>query len=401
MIEKAPKVELENVNLRFRIYSNKSPNLKEMAVNLADKTRHLPSKIDFFALRDFSMSAQAGERIGIMGLNGAGKSTILKTIAGIYPPQSGTVRVSGKLTPLIELGTGFDLDLSGRENIYLNGTMLKYDQSTLRELEEKIIDFAAIGDFIDLPIKYYSSGMVSRLALSIAFMVPSEIILLDEILATGDRLFVEKATAHFSELLKRPNIIFFVSHDLEKLMEICNRVLVIHQGELKFDGEPEEAIEFYEKEIVRVNSNFSGSDASEGEANSDLTKNAIKNRIGAFSVDQTEDPIKGSESKASDFKIPGFLKKMLPYSTDMLAHFFDETIAEFVGWEKNKPEPGSLCEEKRRIYDFAFPLWQQGKYTEAIMATQSIKEKESALISCEKEVEASEFLRTQVKTGVE
>jgi len=207
---------------------------------------------EFDALKRINLSLRGGDRLGLIGLNGAGKSTLLKMIVGIYPPQAGNIHVQGKITPMIELGTGFDHELSGRENIYLNGALLGRSYKQMRQLEAEIIEFSELGEMIDLPIKYYSSGMHGRLAFSIGAIIDPEILLMDEIFAAGDAHFVQKATARLMELFDNSQIVLLVSHDLIQIKELCSRVMVLHKGEIVNEGDPKEMVDYYKNEIVEL-----------------------------------------------------------------------------------------------------------------------------------------------------
>src|SRR5579885_2277966 len=188
-----PFIKIEDVSLEFCMYGNSAGSLKEWLLNkiVGGGKRH--SDLRFHALKNFNLEVRSGARVGIVGLNGAGKSTLLKVINGIYLPQTGRLEVQGEIIPLIELGTGFDIQLTGRENIAFNWVMLGRSLSDLKRLERNIIAFAELEEFIDMPIKYYSSGMTARLAFSIATAVRPDILLIDEIFSTGDERFVEKA----------------------------------------------------------------------------------------------------------------------------------------------------------------------------------------------------------------
>jgi lipopolysaccharide transport system ATP-binding protein len=171
-------------------------------------------------------------------------------IVGIYPPHDGQLVIHGKITPFIEIGAGFDIELSGRENIYLNGAILGYPREDMKRREQDIIEFSELGEFIDLPIKYYSSGMYGRLAFSIATMIEPEILLVDEIFAAGDAHFVAKATARMVHLFNNSQIVLMVSHNLDQVIRLCNRVVVLHKGEIVNQGSPQEMVDFYLKNIV-------------------------------------------------------------------------------------------------------------------------------------------------------
>ncbi len=250
MISDKVYIEIENAWLKFRIYKNRSPALKEAILSRFKPKPDIAEITEFDALKNINLSLRGGDRVGLVGLNGAGKSTLLKMIVGIYPPKYGNVHVRGKLTPLIELGTGFDAELSGRENIFLNGALLGRSYKQMKSLEQEIIDFSELGEFIDLPIKYYSSGMHGRLAFSIGTIVDPEILIVDEIFATGDAHFVNKATNRMKALFTNSQIVMLVSHDTQKIVDLCNRVLVLHKGEVINDGNPKEMVDFYLKEIV-------------------------------------------------------------------------------------------------------------------------------------------------------
>jgi ABC-type polysaccharide/polyol phosphate transport system ATPase subunit len=244
------EINITNASLRFRIYRNPSPGLKEAFVRHFTRKNTAETVAEFDALKDINLSLQGGDRLGVIGLNGAGKSTLLKMIVGIYPPQAGHIHVRGKITPMIELGTGFDHELSGRENIFLNGALLGRSYKQMKQLEQEIIDFSELGEMMDLPIKYYSSGMHGRLAFSIGAIVDPEILLMDEIFAAGDAHFVQKATARLMELFTTSQIVLLVSHDLPQVEELCNKVMVMHKGRIVNQGDPKEMIEYYMSEIV-------------------------------------------------------------------------------------------------------------------------------------------------------
>ncbi len=234
-------IKFDNVNVYYSSLAYKSHSLKEHI--LRKKTKACVE--DVHALKNVSFSVQHGERIGLIGHNGAGKSTLLKTIAGLYPIATGTRTVNGVIRSLFELNIGFEPEATGRENIMYRGLLLGKKPKEVRALEEEIVEFAELGNFIDYPIKTYSAGMVVRLAFAISTAVTGDILLLDEVLAAGDAKFFKKAKARITSLIDDAELMFFASHDFESLEEICNRCFVMHKGELMFDGEPEKAIIFY------------------------------------------------------------------------------------------------------------------------------------------------------------
>jgi ABC-type polysaccharide/polyol phosphate transport system ATPase subunit len=240
-----PLVELEGVSLRFVSYSDKQYSLKRAALDLLLRREGPPVTADFWALRDIDLTICKGDRIGVIGHNGAGKSTLLRLLARIYPPTSGTVTVRGNVAPLIEMGAGFNFELSGTDNILLNGAMLGFSR---REMEEKvagIYEFTGLAEFADMPLKYYSSGMYMRLALAIATEVDPDILLVDESLGAGDAAFREKAQKRIQGLLDRSHVVVIVSHDMEALRQLCTRGVWMKKGQVVADGPMDEVIARY------------------------------------------------------------------------------------------------------------------------------------------------------------
>lgn len=238
------RIEVSDVSLRFRLYHDKSPNLKDYFANFLRGRSH-SGHTDFWALKNINLKIERGDRIGIIGHNGAGKSTLLKTICRIYSPQQGAIKVEGRIAPLLEIGAGFNLEFSGRENIYFSGGILGYSKAQLQGLEDEIISFTGLEEFIDTPVKYYSTGMYMKLGFAIATAVHPEILILDEVFAGGDASFVERARQRMTEFIDRSNIMVCVSHDMGLLKSICNRMILLDHGKLIGDGTPDEIIELY------------------------------------------------------------------------------------------------------------------------------------------------------------
>jgi ABC-type polysaccharide/polyol phosphate transport system ATPase subunit len=245
-------IKAENVSVKFRIYHNSVPSLKDVVVNQLTGKKNRDNFTEFFAINDISLDINSGDRLGIIGLNGAGKSTLLKTIAGIYSPHQGRIVVSGRMTPLMELGAGFDPEQTGRENIYLNGTLLGFSPAEMKGKELAIAEFSELGEFLDLPVKYYSSGMYGRLAFSIATMTEPEILLIDEVFATGDAHFVEKSAQRILHLVEQSQIVVIVSHNLEQIKKLCNRAIVMDKGVVIKDGEPQDMANYYTENIINA-----------------------------------------------------------------------------------------------------------------------------------------------------
>lgn len=200
---------------------------------------------DFYALNDVSFEIQKGEVVGIVGNNGAGKSTLLKVIAGILRPTSGKVTLEGNVAPMLELGSGFDSDLTGRENIFLNGSILGYSEEFLRSKFDEIVEFSELGDFINIPVRNYSSGMMMRLAFSIASMVSPDILILDEIMAVGDASFQEKSRARMVEMMSSGTTVLLVSHSIDQIRQFCDRVIWLDHGKVMAIGETQEICDRY------------------------------------------------------------------------------------------------------------------------------------------------------------
>ncbi len=238
-------VELRDVSLRFVTYHDKQHSLKRSALDLILRRESPPVSNEFWALRDVNLTMHKGERVGILGFNGAGKSTLLRLLARIYTPTSGRLAVRGTVAPLIEMGAGFNPELSGYDNILLNGAMLGIRPREMKKKVEGIYDFTGLREFADLPLKYYSSGMYARLAFAIATEVDPEILLIDEALGAGDVLFVDRAKARINELLERSNLVVIVSHDLGSLHKMCTRGIWMHEGQVQADGPISESITKY------------------------------------------------------------------------------------------------------------------------------------------------------------
>jgi ABC-type polysaccharide/polyol phosphate transport system ATPase subunit len=241
----APLVELREASLRFINYADKQQSLKRAVLDLVLRRASPAPVTEFWALRDISLKIQHGERIGIVGGNGAGKSTLLRLLARIYPATSGTVEVRGNVAPLIEMGAGFNPELSGFDNIMLNGAMLGFSRSEMLAKVEGIHEFTGLRDFAEMPLKYYSSGMYMRLAFAIATEIDPEILIIDEALGVGDAAFQDRAKDRIRSLLARSHAVILVSHDMKSLRQLCTRGLWMRQGQLVVDGPIDEVIDYY------------------------------------------------------------------------------------------------------------------------------------------------------------
>lgn len=220
-------IEVRDVSMRFRMANDRISSIKEYAIaRLRGKLKYN----EFEALKHVSFDVKRGEVMGLIGRNGAGKSTLLKVISGILKPTEGNVIVRGNVAPMLELGSGFDFDMTGRENIFLNGAILGYSKDFLKSKYDEIVAFSGIEPFIDMPLRNYSSGMVARLAFSVATVVVPEVLIVDEVLAVGDAEFQEKSRRRMMELMGGGTTVLFVSHNMEQIREMCNRVVWLDHG---------------------------------------------------------------------------------------------------------------------------------------------------------------------------
>jgi ABC-2 type transport system ATP-binding protein len=239
-----PIIKIEDVSMCFNLSSEKHESLKEYFLAMVQGRLQYD---EFYALKNVTLDIMPGDFYGLVGLNGSGKSTLLKTIAGVYKPTTGHITVNGTIAPLIELGAGFDMDLTARENIYLNGTVLGYSPKYLDSKFEEIVEFSELREFLDVPLKNYSSGMVTRLAFAIATITKPDILIADEILAVGDFLFQQKCEKRMQELMSGGTTVLFVSHSIEQIERMCNKVAWLSHGHVKMNGDTKTVCEAYKQ----------------------------------------------------------------------------------------------------------------------------------------------------------
>lgn len=255
-------IKVEHVGMKFNLSSNKVDNLKEYFVRFIK--RDIMYK-EFWALRDVNFTINKGEHVAILGYNGAGKSTILKIIAGVLKPTEGKVTIDGKVVPLLELGAGFDPQYTGAENIYLYGAILGYSKDFIDSKYKRIVKFSELGDFINVPVKNYSSGMKARLGFSIATIVEPEILILDEVLSVGDARFRRKSMRRIRRMMKKGVTVLFVSHSMKQVRKVCDKAILLEAGHVIFAGDLDEAIRLYE-----------GDPEDEDNVDTDLEENDIE-----------------------------------------------------------------------------------------------------------------------------
>ena len=238
----ANAVEVKNVTMEFNMSKEKVDSIKEYFINLVKRELHFEQ---FLALKDVSVTIEQGDVFGIVGLNGSGKSTLLKVISGILKPTKGTVKTVGTISPMIELGAGFDMDLTARENIFLNGSVLGYSKQMMEEKFDEILEFSELQPFVDVAVKNYSSGMVARLAFAIATITKPDILIVDEILAVGDFLFQQKCEKRIREMMDRGTTVIIVSHTIEQIERLCKHVLWLEHGNMKMLGDTKTVCDAY------------------------------------------------------------------------------------------------------------------------------------------------------------
>lgn len=239
-------ITVDNVTVRYKMAADKTSSLKEFMIHLVKKQN---SSTDFLALDGVSFSVEKGDVVGIVGKNGAGKSTLLKVVSGIQKPASGEVRLSGRVVPMLELGAGFDFELTGKENIFLNGAVLGYSKEFLTEKYDDILAFSELDQFINTPVRNYSSGMIARLAFSIASMIDPEILIVDEVLSVGDENFQRKSRQRMVELMTGGSTVLFVSHNVEQVKEICNKAVWLEHGHVVMTGDSTTVCDAYAKSL--------------------------------------------------------------------------------------------------------------------------------------------------------
>ncbi len=246
-------IKLEHVSMKFNLGIEKNFSVKQAFVDFFSfKKKKKKKKDEFWALRDISFEVKKGEVIGLIGSNGAGKSTLLKIVSGVMKPTNGKVKVSGVISPMIELGAGFDMELTARENIFLNGAILGYSKQFLESKFDEIVEFSELKDFLDVPVKNFSSGMTAKLAFSIATIVDPEILIVDEILSVGDIKFQEKSKNKMLEMIKGGTTVLYVSHSLDSIRQLCDRVVWIEHGKMVKVGKTDEICdEYYDTQMKK------------------------------------------------------------------------------------------------------------------------------------------------------
>ncbi len=240
-------IKVKDVSMKFNLGIEKNFSLKLFFINMFKPKKKDKTSKDFWALKHINFEVKPGEVVGFVGGNGAGKSTLLKVVSGVMKPTEGTLEIGGNICPMIELGAGFDMDLTARENIYLNGSILGYSKPFIDEKFDEIVEFSELQDFLDVPVRNFSSGMTARLAFSIATIVDPEILIVDEILSVGDIAFQQKSENKMRSMINGGTTVLYVSHSVQSIRSLCDRVVWIDHGVIQMVGEADEVVDAYLK----------------------------------------------------------------------------------------------------------------------------------------------------------
>ena len=314
-------VKLEHITKVYKLYNRNRDRLKD-SLGLTKKKCYT----EHFALKDVSMEIHQGETVGIIGVNGSGKSTILKIITGVLSPTSGTMEINGRISALLELGAGFNMEYTGLENVYLNGTMLGFSEEEINDRLQAILDFADIGEFIHQPVKTYSSGMFVRLAFAVAINIDPEILIVDEALSVGDVFFQAKCYHKFEEFKKLGKTILFVSHDLTSIAKYCDRVVLLNKGVKLAEGSPRDMVNMYKKLLVHQ-----------------LDEDTLEDVNGKSAINEH---VEDGKAWKEHFEIN---PKLLDYG-EKQAEIVDFCIIDQYGQYSSIIEKGSTCQIKAKLY---------------------------------------------------
>ena len=314
-------IKLEHITKVYKLYNRNRDRLKD-SLGLTKKKCYT----EHFALKDVSMEIHQGETVGIIGVNGSGKSTILKIITGVLSPTSGTMEINGRISALLELGAGFNMEYTGLENVYLNGTMLGFSEEEINDRLQAILDFADIGEFIHQPVKTYSSGMFVRLAFAVAINIDPEILIVDEALSVGDVFFQAKCYHKFEEFKKLGKTILFVSHDLTSIAKYCDRVVLLNKGVKLAEGSPRDMVNMYKKLLVHQ-----------------LDEDTLEDVNGKSAINEH---VEDGKAWKEHFEIN---PKLLDYG-EKQAEIVDFCIVDQYGQYSSIIEKGSTCQIKAKLY---------------------------------------------------
>lgn len=283
-------IKLENITKVYKLYNSPQDRLKE-ALNPFRKSYHK----NFYALKNINLEVKKGDALGIIGSNGAGKSTLLKAITGVVTPSSGEIYINGRISAMLELGTGFNPNFSGKENIFFKSSLMGFSKSEIENMLDDIIEFADIGEFINQPVKNYSSGMFVRLAFAVAVNVNPDILILDEVMSVGDMRFAQKAIRKMEEILQSSSALIYVSHDVNSIINLCNRAIWLKDGEVKYSGNPKDVVERYKS------FNYIQNENNKIKPDKSLSKNVNTKEIDI----EFDNPLSNSEVDTGNVQITG------------------------------------------------------------------------------------------------
>lgn len=340
MNEEKPAIEVRNISKTFKIPLDGGRSLKQRIVHFLKRTKGYR---EFSPLDGVTFTVNKGDFYGIVGRNGSGKSTLLKTIAGIYVPDKGMVKIHGKLVPFIELGVGFNPELTGRENVYLNGALLGFSRKEIAAMYEEIVDFAELHDFMEEQLKNYSSGMQVRLAFSIAIRAKGDILLLDEVLAVGDSAFQQKCFDYFEKLKRERRTIILVTHGMDSVKRFCNKALLLESGKIKLIGSPEEVADQYTVDNMKSKA----SQTSEGGG----VETSLSDTVSSLKL-KRKSPQKIKKSDTLDFDISYELEKEFSPSLAFTISKGGVSIAEMNSLEQELPSDIKM----KHVVSFSAPL---------------------------------------------
>ena len=358
-------ISVKDLSKVYRLYDKPIDRLKE-SLNIFHKSYHK----EYYALNNLSFDIKRGETVGIIGINGAGKSTLLKIITGVLTPTGGNIEVKGKISALLELGAGFNMEYTGIENIYLNGTMMGFSKEEVDKKLDDILDFADIGDFVNQPVKTYSSGMFVRLAFAVAINVEPDILVIDEALSVGDVFFQQKCYKKIKELAGKSTVLI-VSHDLNAMTKFCERIIVMSAGQKVFDGEPNEAIAKYfklkqgalrndKKSIELNNSDFEMYKAPDENSYSGKMDVIIEKYF--YSIDN--EPFSEVCQKDDEFKISLVINSKIDIESPIIGFQIRDKYGNEVFGQTSLTSPVEVIKQGRNIINFAFdwPEIREGDY---------------------------------------
>ncbi|HHX60832.1 MAG TPA: ABC transporter ATP-binding protein [Epulopiscium sp.] len=387
-------IKIKDLTKLYKLYDNPTDRLKE-SLSLTKKKYHK----EHYALKDINFEVKKGETIGIIGTNGAGKSTLLKIITGVLNPTSGIVNVKGKVSALLELGAGFNPEYTGRENIYLNGTMMGYTREEMDKKTDNVIDFADIGDFIDQPVKTYSSGMFARLAFAVAINVEPEILIVDEALSVGDVFFQNKCFRKFDEMQNNGTTILFVSHDMYSIKQMCSKVLWLDRGKQMIYAEKDKACSMYLNEQLKTMNQANGYGENKGNRDNVAKTNNLNNKLRCPELNIEGENVLSEKAKILSFFITdreanktNQLETGKNYSCHMVGKFYENISNVVFGFvlENNKGMPiismnTYITDEAKSInvvngdiievvFDIVLPKLSKGEYLISPAIAQGVQD---------------------------